>query len=216
MKEYDAYLFDWDGTLARTLDIWLVIMQQTLADYGIALPPKKIVRNLFGRGRAGLLELGIAEQDLPAIFAQWDKTAQAAMETVDLYPHAADIIGALRGRGKKLALITATIRPTVSKALARHHLEDFFDSIIAGDEVKEHKPDPEGILFTLDKLGVAKDRAIMFGDTEKDIRAAHNAGIDSALFFPDDHHTYHVFDQLQEDSPTYTIGSWRDFLDQLQ
>jgi phosphoglycolate phosphatase-like HAD superfamily hydrolase len=28
MKEYDAYLFDWDGTLARTLDIWLVIMQQ--------------------------------------------------------------------------------------------------------------------------------------------------------------------------------------------
>ena len=56
----------------------------------------------------------------------------------------------------------------------------------------------------------------MLGDSEKDVRAAHNAGIDSILFFPPEHNDYYSLEELAADKPTHIIHSWRELLNQLQ
>jgi HAD superfamily hydrolase (TIGR01509 family) len=216
MKEYDAYLFDWDGTLGQTLALWLQIVRRTLDKYGIEATDKQIVRQVFGNARAGITGLGVPEKDLEHVFKEWDGTAQDAMLTVELYPQAKAVLEQLHARGKKLALITATIRPTVEKALAAHGMKGLFDVTVTGDEVTAHKPDPESLLTALGRLQVPKGRAVMLGDSEKDVRAAHNAGIDSVLFFPPQHKLFHTLEELQADKPTYMIRSWQEFLDQLQ
>ncbi|HSW99316.1 MAG TPA: HAD family hydrolase [Candidatus Saccharimonadales bacterium] len=216
MDDYDAYFFDWDGTLAQTFRVWMGITRKTLTDYGLEATDKEIVRNLFGRAPLGLPEYGVPKVDLPQIFAEWDKSAQAGMPTVPLYPGAKAVLDGLTRRGKHMALITSTVRPTVELTLKLHGLEQTFAFLVTGSDVTAHKPDPEGILYALDKLGVAKGRAVMLGDSEKDIRAANNAGIDSILYFPDVHKDFHNLEQLQADKPTYTIHSWQEFLDQLQ
>jgi HAD superfamily hydrolase (TIGR01509 family) len=216
VKEYDAYLFDWDGTVAQTLGAWLKIAKETFSGYGIQAGDKDIVRLVFGRARAGLLELGIPEEDFEGIFKGWTTAAQREMPQVPLYPGMPQVLAACKLRGKKLAVITATIRPVTQKVLDGHGLNDAFDVVVTGDEVRAHKPDPEGILFVLDHLGVPKHRAVMFGDSEKDILAAHNAGIDSVLFYPPEHKVFHTLAELQADKPTYTIHAWKELLDQLQ
>lgn len=216
MKGYDAYLFDMDGTVSQTLLVWLEIVQATLAHYNIVADQKVIVRKVFGNAKNGLSELGVPDYDLPEVFKEWDKRAAEQMRTMKLYPDVDRVLAHLKQSGKKLALITATVRPTVEVILTATGLQGAFDVIVTGDEISAHKPDPEGILRALDELGVVKERAVMLGDSEKDIRAAHNAEIDSVLFYPPEHDDFHSLDELQADSPTYTIRTWQEMLEQLQ
>ncbi len=216
MKRYDAYLFDMDGTVCQTFVPWMDIVVATLETYSITADKKIIIRKIFGDARRGLVEMGIPEQDLPTVFVEWDKLAAESMQHVELYPHIAEVLAELKKNGKKLALITATVRPTVEIILAAHSLQDTFDVVVTGDELHEPKPDPEGILFALDKMGIDRAQAVMLGDSEKDIRAAHNAGTDSVLFFPPEHESFHTFAELQADRPTYTISSWQQLLSALE
>lgn len=216
MKRYDAYLFDMDGTVCQTFVPWMDIVVATLETYGITADKKTIIRKIFGDAKRGLVEMGVPEQDLPKVFAEWDRLAAESMQHVELYPHIAEVLATLKKNGQKLALITATARPTVEIILAAHSLQDTFDVVVTGDELQEPKPDPEGILFALDAMRTDKARAVMLGDSEKDIRAAYNAGIDSVLFFPPEHESFHTFAELQADKPTYTIESWQQLLKHVQ
>lgn len=216
MKDYDAYLFDWDGTVAQTLEAWLPIARRTLYAYGIEADDKTIVRKVFGRAVYGLVELGVPEESLPAVFAEWDVTAVEQMPRVPFYPGIMEVFAALKKQGKHLAVITSTIGTTMETVFEAHKLHDSIDVLVTGNDVRAYKPDPEGINMALEQLHVASSRAIMFGDSEKDIRAAHNAGIDSVLFFPPEHTSFHSRKELAADKPTYIISSWQEVLDQVQ
>jgi len=48
--------------------------------------------------------------------------------------------------------------------------------VVGSADVKRHKPDPEGLLFALDRLGVQPKDALFCGDTVLDAGAAKNAG----------------------------------------
>ena len=52
--------------------------------------------------------------------------------------------------------------------------------MITGDEVKEHKPSPEGIELFLKKFNLPKDKVLMIGDAPSDIKAARAAGVEIA------------------------------------
>jgi phosphoglycolate phosphatase-like HAD superfamily hydrolase len=104
----------------------------------------------------------------------------------------------------------------VAAVVANQELAQMFDLIITAQDVKAPKPDPEGIKSALNTFGVSGSRALMLGDTDRDIMAAHNAGIDSLLFYPSSHEDIYNLAYLQQCGPTYTIRSWRELLDQLQ
>jgi HAD superfamily hydrolase (TIGR01509 family) len=217
MKDYDAYLFDWDGTIASSLAVWLsIVKNEILQPYGIVAHDKTIVRTVFGRAAAGLVELGVPESDLGTVFQNMDVAATTQLPLVPLYDGIRELLDRLSSKGKKLAVITATVRPTMTTVLKNCGLEDIFDITVTGDEVRAHKPDPEGILYVLDHLGIKQERAVMLGDSEKDIGAAHNAGIDSILFYPPQHEAFHTLKELTSYGPTQTIHSWRELIGQLQ
>jgi len=216
MKDYDAYLFDWDGTIARSLTVWLSLVTEILKSYGIEANDKTIVRTVFGRAAQGLVELGVPESDLDTIFRNLDAKASQQLPIAPLYPDVQELFGVLLSQGKKLAVITATVRPVMKVVLKNHGLQDLFDVTVTGDEVQAHKPDPEGVLYALDRLGIPKERAVMCGDSEKDIGAAHNAGIDSVLFYPPEHEAFHTLQELTGYKPTYVIHSWQELTRKLQ
>lgn len=60
-------------------------------------------------------------------------------------------------------------------------LRDYFEDMVSCDDTNVHKPNPEPILLCLEKLGIAKDEAIMVGDSPFDIKCANNAGVKSVL-----------------------------------
>ena len=56
-----------------------------------------------------------------------------------------------------------------------------FDLIMTRDEVKNPKPAPDMIIAACEALNIAKERALMLGDTDNDILAAQAAQIKSCL-----------------------------------
>lgn len=57
------------------------------------------------------------------------------------------------------------------------HLENFFSLIIAGEDVKRAKPNPEIYNTILYKLNLLPENAIVFEDSNIGIEAAKAAGI---------------------------------------
>ena len=74
------------------------------------------------------------------------------------------------GKGRTSSLIT----------LDELGLIEFFDLIVTGDDVKNHKPSPEGIVKFLEKFNLDPSQVLMIGDAPSDIIAAQMSGVEIA------------------------------------
>src|SRR6266852_4481313 len=211
VKDYDAYLFDLDGTLARTIEVWITELHEHALAYGLLVTYADTARH-FGDLK-WVVRYGLPPEKLDAYLQETLDIVLPQLPGVPLYNGAIDVLRGLKKREKKLALVTTSLHKVVQSVM-RHHpaLHGIFDTIIAADDVATHKPDPEGINLILSRLQIRKDKALMLGDTGKDIEAAHNAGIDSLLYYPKSHQAVYDLEHLQSFGPTYTVHSWPEFL----
>ncbi len=205
-KSYKAYLFDWDGTLCRTLEIWITTLRETFAEYDIHPTDKEFGRCL-GDWPA-TMALGVPADRHATFKAQVEMRAYEKFLSPPLYDGAVDMLKRLKAADKKLALITTSRREAIEKVLIHHGLIALFDMIITGDDVKAHKPDPEGILSAIARFKMPPAEVVMIGDTDKDLGAAKNAGIDSILFYPSNHADFYDYEHLISFKPVQIIDSW--------
>ena len=98
----------------------------------------------------------------------------------DLYPGIIDILKFLKKKNILLSIYTGKGKEAATITLKKLNIYNYFDMIITGDDVKEHKPSPEGITVFLEKFGIEKSRALIIGDAPTDIKAARAAGIKCA------------------------------------
>jgi HAD superfamily hydrolase (TIGR01549 family) len=96
-----------------------------------------------------------------------------------LFPETIQTLETLRKLGTKIGLVTNTSIKAVNIVFQTHRLKDYFDVVVTRENVKKLKPDPEGILLAVKKLGV-KD-FFMVGDLVHDVTAARSANGSSIL-----------------------------------
>lgn len=203
MKNYKYILFDWDGCLAKTLDAWMGAIKKTLAIYNLS-PSDLEIGHHFGDWR--LLEyFGITGEEYEKADKNLVDMAAESLVTVELYPGARELLEYLRPT-KKIALLSSSEKFILDRALDSNNLRKYFDIVISGDEVTNHKPHPEVIEKGLAALGGKKEEAVMIGDSRKDLEAANNAGIDSILVYPPEHKIFYDLDELKAYKPTYVVS----------
>lgn len=209
LNDYAAYLFDWDGTLARTLDLHLSVRRKVLEEHGLHLSDEELASSL-GRLDKALEEWGL---DVKAVGGEMDALVTELLSDVELYPGVADMRKRLKETGKKTALITASWHSFIADILDKHDLRGYFDVIIAAEDVKNLKPDPEGLQKAMEALGVSPENTLMLGDGDKDLVAAKNAKVDSLLFYPDSHKLIYDKSDLLALGPKYIVSSWSEVKD---
>jgi phosphoglycolate phosphatase-like HAD superfamily hydrolase len=79
----------------------------------------------------------------------------------------------------KIGLVTNTSLKAVNIVFQTYRLEDYFGVVVTRENVKKLKPDPEGILLAIKKLGVKN--FFMVGDLVHDVMAAKSANGSSIL-----------------------------------
>ncbi len=79
----------------------------------------------------------------------------------------------LKRLGIGMALVTNTSTEAVDVVFQQHKLKRYFTVVITREDVRRLKPDPEGILLTVKRLGVT--RFFMVGDLVLDVLAAKRA-----------------------------------------
>lgn len=209
MKEYQYYLLDWDGNLAKTLHVWIEAFRVVLAHHNIEATDKEIVAT-FGKSTSFIDGWGIEDND--GAYEEAGEYVKTKLPEVELYPDAIEVLNTLHDRGKKLALITSSSHDKIAHLLDSYNLRQLFDAIVAGDDVTHHKPHSEPLEKGLAALGGSKDQAVMIGDSDKDLGAAQNFGIDSILFYPDEHAEFYDLDDLKPFNPTYIIEDFKKIL----
>jgi len=206
-KKYQYILFDWDGCLAKTLDIWLKAYRIAYGEYGVH-PTDQEIAHHFGDWEAPKY-YGIT--DIEGCFNKIDAIASKDLKKVDLYEGAKQVLDNLK-MAKNLALLSSSPREIIKAALEHNQLTDYFLVVLAGEDVTHHKPHPEIIEKGLELLKGDKNQSVMIGDSRKDLEAANNAGVDSVLFYPPSHTLFYKFDELKAYKPTFTINNFEKLL----
>jgi pyrophosphatase PpaX len=209
MKKYQYILFDWDGNLAKTLDLWQKALRISLERRGHFLSDKEIGANLDA------LKERLESQnykDVDAIISEASKIATQLLPSVELYPDALVVVEALSKASKQVALVTTSHHTFIDPLLKKYNLAKLFDIVVCGDDVSHHKPHPEPILKAITLLNGKATQTVMIGDSSKDIEAAKSAGVDSILFYPTSHERFHDIDNLLSFQPTHIVTDFREIL----
>lgn len=209
MKKYKYILLDWDGNLAKTLDIWLEAFREVLESQGIHKSDNEIAMS-FGQFPKYAENWGVADGE--QAMQDTDAIAKQRLPKVDLYPDALEVLQKLHETGRKLALISTSHRHNITDLLTSHAIDGYFDAIVSGDETTNHKPHPEPLEIGLKLLGGSKATAVMIGDSDKDLGAAQNAGIDSILFYPEEHKKFYDLEELKSHNPTHIVEDFKEIL----
>ena len=137
-----------------------------IAEFAGDGPELAAIREYLPRFRAEAFADGLLER--------WQRVR---VETQAAYPHAAEVLAALRGH-VRLALVTNGASDLQRRKLALAGLEEYFDVVVASCDVGIGKPDPRIFEAALDALGVRAPDAVMVGnDLERDIEGAQAAGV---------------------------------------
>ena len=184
-REYQAYLFDLDGTLVDTAPDINVALNHSLENFGFQPVSESHTRHWIGYGGRVLIHQalehqrfdGDLEKQLDIMlepFLDYYSEHHASLSTI--YPSVEETLTRLRARGAKLAVVTNKITRLSTQILDSLSLTDYFDLIVCGDTTPTPKPDPASVHYCLDRFDVAPQDALFVGDSITDVSAARAAG----------------------------------------
>jgi HAD superfamily hydrolase (TIGR01509 family) len=173
-----AVVFYIDGTLVDTTELILNIYVETIRLLGGAEVTTDEVLSNFNIGPTPLvLEhfLGhpVSSLDLDAYYLAYER----AISRLQPFPGVTSMLGQLRRAGYRLGLYTSATRRAVSLVVPKAGLDGYFEVIVAGDEVTQCKPAPEGLELVCGRLGVRTQQAVYIGDAEVDLACASSARV---------------------------------------
>jgi HAD superfamily hydrolase (TIGR01549 family) len=209
MAKYQYLLFDFDGCLAQTLEIWLQAYRDVFASYDLYPSDLDIANKVFGDYQ-GPQKIGIKESDNDACMAKIIARVEDNYPNAELYDGAKNLLQAARNADKKIALVTSSKRSIIEPALQKHQIINLFDTVLTAEDVSKHKPDPEIIFKALEIMDGNKEQAIIIGDSKSDLLAGQAAGIASALFYPPSHQLFYDLETLRSYKPTLTVAKFAE------
>ncbi|MCC4328723.1 HAD family hydrolase [Limosilactobacillus reuteri] len=181
-QKIENFIFDIDGTLIDTIDMYMPAMIDTLAQHGHPVAPDKVEQtkhDLFGiTGQDALRLAGISEDEIPAIQQDWFKLAYQRADQVKVIEGIPEMLNALANReDAKIAIATSKLADEYQEYFVnKYDFAKLFKVAITSADTKKHKPAPDPILEAMDKMGADPATTVYVGDTINDMKAAHAAG----------------------------------------
>lgn len=187
---YEVVLFDSDGVLVDLPDreTFVAAARRTFAGFDIRRPSGDDVRALVGGNVDALASLcrrndvdlrsfcrRAASEAVRAQRAELERGVRSLYDDVD----------ALDRLDGPLGVVSNNLGRAVSLVLGYFGLADRFDVIrgaeFSPDGMRRMKPAPDNVEATLDDLDADPADALYVGDSDVDVLAARNAGVDSAF-----------------------------------
>lgn len=186
----DALMFDFDGVVVDSEPIHLACFREVLARRKIPLTTEEYYGKYIGfhdhdcfaaamRAHAHPVD----QREVLAMTAEKTRMVQKALaESTRPLPGALELMRAARAGGAGVAICTGAWRKEVTIAIAVLGAAELVDVIVCCDDVRRHKPDPEGYLLTMRRLGqtlgrcVHPERCWVIEDAPAGIEAGRKAG----------------------------------------
>lgn len=183
----DGYglLMDVDGTAADTLPHLFDSFRYAVEPFVARLPGDAEIVATFGPPERQCIARMLADNAIarPGASEHLDEADRrfhayyiGGHHAVKTFPGVSDVICCARDRGWRVGFFTGKGRRTAVFTLEQLGLWPGADCLVAGDDVRHPKPDPEGVRLALDRLGVRAQHLLVVGDTPADVEAGKAAG----------------------------------------
>lgn len=180
-KQYQAAIFDLDGTLVHSEHAWEAAKLEVLARYGL-VPSQRLLEAHVGRGLDGFLDEVFG---YTLSLDQRNKIGNQIGEAADvLLPKmrrpvagATDMLCALHEHEMQIAICSSSPRRHIVSALAELGIADRIITIVSAAELPKGKPDPLPYQATLSSLKLKPQAVCAFEDSLSGAQSACSAGI---------------------------------------
>jgi 2-phosphoglycolate phosphatase len=175
-----AILFDLDGTVLDTAPDMVGALNKLRLERRLAPLPYEGVRSSVSHGAARLVKLGFpdAESEFAVLQKRFlDIYAGAVSSETRLFDGMDRVLATLAERGLLCGIVTNKPAWLTLPLLEQLGLKPRFACVVSGDTVSERKPHAMPMLHAAKLAGVAADECVYVGDAERDIQAAHAAGM---------------------------------------
>jgi beta-phosphoglucomutase len=167
-------LFDFDGTLFDTDSAHELAFQKTFSTFNLGeCPPYESLKGIKTKDVfANYSDDEVMVKKLASFKSQtYQADLNAIKALVDF-----DLIRHLKSVGNRVFIVTGGSRLSIDLLLNVHQIAGFFDGIIAANDYKKSKPDPEPFLTCIEKFNIS---GLVHGieDSIQGIESLKNAGI---------------------------------------
>jgi HAD superfamily hydrolase (TIGR01509 family) len=189
-----AVLFDFNGVIIKDEAIHEQLISEILIEENLRPSPQEYREICLGRSdrvcvsellkRRGRL---VTESYLTQLIARKAKAYERQLETLEklpIYPGLEDLIFKIRVAKLPMGVVSGALRSEVELVLNRAQLAQHFSVIVAGDDIKVSKPEPDGYLLAVERLNqqypelkAQASECLAIEDTPAGIEAAKRAGM---------------------------------------
>ena len=177
-NKIDTVLFDLDGTLLNTKPLidksFIHTFEHFRPDYKLS---DEELDSFFGPTLYQTFSrYSNDEEEIQAMIQFYrDFNVPNHDSMVSPFPQAKETVKDLHKKGIKVGVVSSKKTDLVMHGLELFGMLEYMDIVIGADEVKNHKPAPDGILLAKEKLN--SKNVLYVGDTKNDIIAGKNASV---------------------------------------
>ena len=170
-------IFDWDGVLVDSIRLQHQFMEQLCNKYNKNYPFKSS-EHVRQNWREPFFEVYESfgfdwKNDQPHIAQEFRTFMNKS--TIPFIPGMPEVIKELAQNNIKLGIASSNLSSIIRTNLEKEDLHHCVSTVITGDDVKVHKPDPTSINHCREKMGLLSSEAIYVGDQPIDVIAARKA-----------------------------------------
>ena len=206
MQKIRGILFDFDGTLANTIDLIVAAFEHTFnVCLGRQFTREEIVSG-FGLPLGEAMAQYAPTPDMVQVMRDVYRDFNIAHhdEMIKTIPGVSEAVAQLAASGYKMAVVTSKKTPMAHRGLKCCGLDKYITTVVGCDDTAHNKPHPEPMLAGARLLGLAPEECICIGDSPFDLQSGHDAGAVTVAV----RYTSFAWEKmLAEGSPDYVIDN---------
>ena len=180
-------LFDLDGTLVNTDDIYLAVWQEIFNKYNIQCNIDNEFFNFFIKGKSDEIFLrylipSISDTNMNEISILKDKLF---IDKINRSCSNILIPGAIEcmetHKNCKIGIVTSSNKSSATEILRKTGLADYISILVTSEDTLNHKPSPEPYLKAIELLSANDDKIVIFEDSYSGYTSARNTNVSNIV-----------------------------------
>jgi beta-phosphoglucomutase len=163
-----AFLFDLDGTLVVTDDIYFEVWYDILKSYNMVLTPALFKKNMQGNNDKYVLSTYLPNSDIDVLelSKKKDEGFIKNIDKIKMITGCTEFLKEIREAGHKISIVTNCNRIVAETIVKYIGIERYIDFIISAQDCLVGKPNPEPYIMAMNKYGIANDKCFIFEDSK--------------------------------------------------
>ncbi|SMD15448.1 HAD family hydrolase [Pedobacter nyackensis] len=177
-----AVIFDMDGVICHTNPYHSLAFREFFSTRSLNPTDEEFAQHMYGKSNSYILSHFLKRPIAGTELLEMEEEKEGLFRKI-YEPHIEPIAGIiefmsdLKSNNVNLGVATSAPYANLELILSKVDIREKMGSIMASEDVKKHKPDPEVYLTSAINLGMKPEQCLVFEDSFSGVTAGLNAGM---------------------------------------